>query len=72
MTMNSKIPGISLIQDTSKWFSVVERTKKEHPAVSFSQIMMRAGIPWQLNVHHVANPAAKGAIPKSKPGTAKL
>jgi hypothetical protein len=44
MTMNSKIPGISLIQDTSEWFSVVERTQKEHPAVSFSQIMMRAGI----------------------------
>jgi hypothetical protein len=28
MTLNSKIPGISLIQDTSEWFSVVERTKK--------------------------------------------
>jgi hypothetical protein len=33
-----------LIQDTSEWFSVVERTQKEHPAVSFSPIMMRAGI----------------------------
>jgi hypothetical protein len=27
-----------------EWFSVVERTQKEHPAVSFSQIMRRAGI----------------------------
>jgi hypothetical protein len=44
MTMNSKILGISLIQDTSEWFSVVERTQKEHPALSFPQIMMRAGI----------------------------
>ncbi|MFQ3240745.1 MAG: hypothetical protein ACI9JZ_000424, partial [Lentimonas sp.] len=25
MAMHSKIPGISLIQDTSEWFSVVER-----------------------------------------------
>jgi hypothetical protein len=48
MAMNSKIPGISLIQDTSEWFSVVERPQKEHPAVSFSQIMMRAGILHQL------------------------
>ncbi|MFQ3270155.1 MAG: hypothetical protein ACI9A1_000468 [Lentimonas sp.] len=32
MTLNSKIPGISLIQDTSEWFSVVERTKKKHSA----------------------------------------
>jgi hypothetical protein len=51
MTLNSKIPGISLIQDTSEWFSVVERTKKKHPAVSFSQIMRRAGISVCICVH---------------------
>ncbi|MFQ3226193.1 MAG: CheY-like chemotaxis protein [Lentimonas sp.] len=66
MTMNSKIPGISLIQDTSEWFSVVEWTQKEHPTVSFSPIMMRAGIfspePKRALVKTKQTPKANGRI----------
>ncbi|MFQ3271267.1 MAG: hypothetical protein ACI9A1_001590 [Lentimonas sp.] len=46
------------MQDTSEWFSVVEQPPKEHPAVSFSQIMRRAGIFLPATPYPAARPSA--------------